>query len=217
MTFLLAALLAVGAAAAADAPAQAGRALFNESGCRSCHSVGNLGGNSGPDLTFVGFRRSEKWLDLWLRDPHGWKPDTQMPDFKLTDASRQALVAWLAQLKGQDFSAHKPWDGAAQPGQVVFARAGCVGCHGAQGRGGHPNNNVQGGVIPALPALVATYTKDELISKIKRGVTPEKADPKGAEPLVKMPAWGEVLSDEEIGAVADYLLTLAPKDKKAEW
>lgn len=212
MPLYLALLLAAGACAQDPAAAEAGRAFFNESGCKSCHAVGGSGGNAGPDLTLVGFRRSRAWLDLWLADPRAWKHDTLMPDFKLRPAERAALAEYLSALKAPAFGRKPPAGGAE-----VFAKAGCVACHGAMGRGGHPNNNVRGAAIAALPALAATYTKDELVTLIKRGRIPEKADPNGPEPLVRMPAWEGTLSEEQISAVADFVLSLAPKEMKAEW
>ncbi len=195
-----------------------GRALFDAAGCRACHSIGGVGGNAGPDLTFVGFRHTPRWLDAWLADPRAWKPDTLMPDFKLTPASREALVSYLSSLRGQDFGARRPWLESSEPGRELFARAGCVACHGAQGTGGHPNVNVVGGVIPALRGLSQTYTREELIAKIERGSHPDKRDAAGPEP-VAMPAWSGVLLDDEVGAVADYLLSLgpAPGAAKADW
>lgn len=212
------AILAVLLAAAARAAQTPGQALFNEAGCRACHSVGGVGGDAGPDLTFVGFRRAPGWLDAWLRDPRGWKHDTLMPDFRLSAASREALVAYLSSLKGQDFGPRRPWLDSAAPGRALFARAGCVACHGAEGRGGHPNVNVIGGAIPALRGLSQTYTREELVAKIKRGSRPDKLDPSGPEP-VAMPAWGQVLLDDEVAQVADYLLSLgpAPGAAKADW
>jgi len=212
------AILAVLLAAAARAAQTPGQALFNEIGCRACHSVGGVGGDAGPDLTFVGFRRTPQWLDAWLRAPRAWKHDTLMPDFRLSPASREALVEYLSSLKGQDFGPRRPWLDSAQPGKVLFARAGCVACHGAEGRGGHPNVNVVGGVIPALRGLSQTYTREELIAKIKRGSRPEKLDPAGPDP-VAMPAWGQVLLDDEAAQVADYLLSLGPQPDaaKADW
>jgi mono/diheme cytochrome c family protein len=189
-----------------------GRAFFNESGCRSCHAVGGVGGDAGPDLTLVGLRRSRRWLDVWLKDPRGWKHDTLMPDFRLREEERRALVEYLAGLRAADFG-RRPLGG----GRDVFARAGCVACHGPMGRGGHPNNNVPGGAVPPLPELAATYTRAELIARIKRGKTPERADPAGPEPLVAMPAWEGALSEDEIGRVADFVLALAPKEDKAAW
>ncbi len=208
---LFAATLTVQGAAASTHP---GKALFDAAGCRACHGIGNVGGNAGPDLTFVGFRRSRAWLAAWLADPHAWKPDTLMPDFKLSDGDRGAIVDYLAQLRGQDFGAHRPWLNEKQPGRALFARAGCVACHGPEGRGGHPNVNVAGGQVPALPALVRTYTRDELIAKIRRGAKPDKLEPNGPEPAA-MPPWGEVLIDDELGAVADYLLAIAGEPGRA--
>jgi mono/diheme cytochrome c family protein len=68
-------------------------------------------------------------------------------------------------------------------------------------------------MIPALGPLMATYKKDELINKLKRGAT---ADPEpGMTAEVDMPAWAGALDEAELGALADYLLTLSkpgPKD-----
>ena len=88
--------------------------------------------------------------------------------------------------------------------------------HGARGAGGHPNNNVPGGKIPSLAALAGTYTVEELKARIRRGSKPDPADPRGPEPLVAMPAWGEALSDEELGSVAAYVKGLATAGKE-EW
>jgi mono/diheme cytochrome c family protein len=201
----------------------AGKAYFTQVGCAACHLVGGAGSAVGPDLTFVGFRHSKQWLDLFLHDPQAWKPGTAMPNKQLSPAAREAIVSYLAQLKGQDWPAGgRPWAGVADPverGHLIYSRAGCIACHGAGGAGGYPNNNVAGGKIPALANSAETFTKAELVAKLKRGVpSPVKADPKGSEPLVSMPAWSEVLSDEEIGSVADYLLSLKPAGaQKSDW
>ncbi|HVR85413.1 MAG TPA: cytochrome c, partial [Planctomycetota bacterium] len=171
----------------------------------------------------VGFRHSSAWLELWLKDPRAWKPDTLMPDKALSPAARAAIVSYLATLKGQDWSKGKrPWDtpgDAASRGRLIYLRAGCVACHGPGGAGGYPNNNVAGGKIPALDDVSQTYTKKELIDKIRRGVTsPVKNDPKGPDPLVFMPPWGRALDDSELGMVADYLLRLKTgKAAKTDW
>ncbi|MFI5362430.1 MAG: c-type cytochrome [Elusimicrobiota bacterium] len=201
----------------------AGKAYFAQVGCASCHRVGGEGSAVGPDLTLVGFRHSSQWLELFLKDPQAWKPGTQMPNKQLSPAARGAIVSYLTGLKGQDWpKGGRPWDGAGDPaaiGRLIFLRAGCVACHGQGGVGGYPNNNVAGGKIPALSNAAQTYTKTELIAKIRRGVpAPVKVDPKGPEPLVFMPPWGDVLDDGEIDAVASYLLTLKPEEaQKTDW
>jgi len=208
----MAAWLLAAAFSALAVAAPSGRALFDAEGCAACHRIAGRGGNAGPDLTLVGFRHGPGWLDLWLSSPHVWKSDTQMPEFRLRAPERQALVSYLASLTTPDFRDGPPLDGKA-----LFARAGCAACHGAQGRGGHPNNNVPGGLIPALTGAAQGYTAAELTRKISEGARPEKADPSGQAPMVAMPAWGQLLTPAEIDALAGYVLSLAPKDRKEDF
>ncbi len=201
----------------------AGKAYFTQVGCASCHRVGGAGSGVGPDLTLVGFRHSPQWLELFLKDPQAWKPGTLMPNKRLSPAARAAIVSYMAELKGQDWpKGGRPWDGAGDAvarGRLIFLRAGCVACHGQGGVGGYPNNNVAGGKIPALSNASQTFTKPELVAKIKRGVpSPAKSDAAAPAPLVWMPSWGQVLDDGEIDAVASYLLTLKPSEaQKTDW
>jgi mono/diheme cytochrome c family protein len=217
---LLPALLALAACSQGPAPTGpgAGKAYFKQVGCASCHRVGSEGSATGPDLTFVGFRHKAEWLDLFIKDPQAWKPDTLMPNRRLPDEARAAIVEYLAGLEGQDAPPGKrAWDEPSllkdpvARGRVIYARAGCVACHGLGGQGGYPNNNVKGGLIPALVKVSEGYNKAELVKKIRLGVpAPERADPKGPAPLVAMPAWGQKLDDAELDAVASYLLSLTP-------
>ncbi len=207
-----AALLAAALALPAAAAQPAGKALFDAYGCRGCHAVYGVGGNAAPDLTYVGFRHTKRWLDVWLSGPEHWKRGTQMPDFRLKPDERAALVDWLASLQGRGYHPWKPGEGRA-----IFLKAGCVACHGAQGRGGFPNNNVPGEAIPALTKTAETYTPEELRKKIAAGSLPQKERPDGPEPLVSMPPWQKVLSDAEIKDVAAYVLSLTPKNPNPEW
>jgi len=193
-----------------------GKAYYEALNCKACHRVGEDGGLGGPDLTYVGFRHSREWLDLWLKNPQGWRPGTIMPNPNLSDKARAALADYLSGLKGEAFAGAPPWDSPelkdkpVERGLMIYSRAGCIGCHGKDGAGGYPNNNVKGSAIPALSNVSATFTKEELTRKIKNGVKPEKADPGGPEPLVAMPPWGQVLKDDEVAAVVEYLFSLKP-------
>ncbi|MBI2387909.1 MAG: cytochrome c [Elusimicrobia bacterium] len=212
-------------AAACNQPAPtgpaAGKAYFVQAGCASCHKVGDLGSAVGPDLTMVGMRHNPEWLDLFIKDPQAWKKDTLMPNRRMSDDARKAVVAYMAMLKGQDWGkGARPWDAPSlikdpvARGRVIYNRAGCVGCHGIDGAGGYPNNNVKGGLIPPLKKASEGFSKAELTAKIKKGVPQsQKADENGPAPLIRMPAWGEALDDKEIEAVADYLLSLSGKEK----
>lgn len=200
--------LAASPALSASEPA----ALFDAHGCRACHKIGARGGNSGPDLTMAGHRRPRAWLEKWLASPRAYKHDTEMQEQGLSAGDRAALAGFLSSQKGQAWGSARPWP-AAGGGREIYVRAGCVACHGPAGRGGHPNPGAHGGIIPALAPLMGTYKKDELIWKIRRGVTPEIHGGPPAE--VNMPGWDGVLDEAELSALADYLLALAktgPKD-----
>ncbi len=218
LPILAAGVLGACASQAGQSQADLGKAYFAGFGCVKCHTVAGSGGQYGPDLTYIGFRKTPQWLDAWLKDPHGWKQDTVMPNLHLNDSVRGALVAYLGTLKGESYRGSPPWAKAelaqdsVKRGEAIFNSVGCVGCHGKAGVGGYPNNNVAGGKIPALTLVADGYSKDELKTKIKNGVPkPDKEDPRGPDPMIHMPSWGQVLQDSEIDALADYLISLKPK------
>ena len=207
-------------------PVARGRAVFASYDCKKCHTVDGKGGSLGPDLTFVGFRKTPAFLDVWLKDPHAWKADVSMPNFHFQDGIRADLVAYLATLQGDAYlKGAKPWDAAElaedpiKKGAEIYKRVGCITCHNKAGKGGYPNNNTVGGKVPALEAVADGFSPDELLKKISDGVAhPGKSDPAGADPLLYMPKWSDKLSAEEIKAVAAYLISLKPKAaSKDDW
>jgi len=73
----------------------------------------------------------------------------------------------------------------------------CSVCHGDKGQGGM---HAQQGMIPpprnfADPAFASTMTRDQMIQVIRSG-----------KPGTAMIAWESTMSDEEIGAIADYII-----------
>ena len=197
-----------------------GKALYKTLNCGACHKIGDQGASrGGPDLTMVGARKSRAWLDLYLADPQAWKRDTMMPNPRISAQARELIVGYLSSLKGQDWKDGRPWNDPrlkdpVERGHVLYARAGCLACHGVGGIGGYPNNNVPGGLVPALLNAPEKFTKEVLKKKISRGVVPEKKDPSAAAPLLEMPAWGEILSGPELDAVVEYLWTLQSGEAK---
>jgi cytochrome c oxidase subunit II len=90
---------------------QRGAQLFNEVGCAACHRVAGTEaqGSSGPDLTFVGARRSlgagilpnnRGTLVGWIGDSQSIKPNNRMPSYRsLPAAELQALAAYMESLR----------------------------------------------------------------------------------------------------------------------
>lgn len=218
--FWLLALVLAACAPKDQTPEQKGKGIYFAYNCRQCHTIGGEGGRVGPDLSYVGFRKTPEFLDVWLRDPKAWREQTAMPNFEFNEPSRKALVAYLSTLRGQAYAPDKhPWrakelDGdPVRRGEVIFNTVGCVTCHGPKGEGGYRNNNVVGGMITALKYAADGFTKQEIVDTLTRGKSPLKKDPAGPDPLIKMPSWKDVLTVSEMEAVADYLFSLKPPDE----
>jgi cytochrome c oxidase subunit 2 len=97
-------------AAPTTAQAQAGRRLFMNAQCASCHTIAGTPaqGTVGPNLTHVGSRTSlaadeipntPAWMAAWIRNPQKIKPGTGMPDLGLSSPQVAELVAYLRELK----------------------------------------------------------------------------------------------------------------------
>lgn len=80
-----------------DAP-RAGAQIVERYGCRSCHMIAGRGALKAPDLAGVSQRLDRVALRLWLMNPRAIDARTAMPNFHLSDAEIDALVAYLRQL-----------------------------------------------------------------------------------------------------------------------
>jgi cytochrome c2/cytochrome c5 len=113
----------------------AGRALFGQLRCVSCHAVNGRGGTMGPELSRIGDKVRRDWLFGYLRDPHREQPDTAMLRYRLTDSQIRDVVAFLLEeyktLGGEAEPAPAPYQDAraVAEGRTVFVRRGCYGCH----------------------------------------------------------------------------------------
>ncbi len=89
-----------------------GKQLFEQSGCYSCHYIGNpdvkhvtgdaqfgKGGIAGPELSWEGTRHSQKWLVEHYKNPQAFVPGSIMPIFPFSDSQRAALALYDASLR----------------------------------------------------------------------------------------------------------------------
>lgn len=108
---------------------------------------------------------------------------------------------------------------AAGRGARVYTRYGCAACHGADGKGGFSNPNAEtDGKVPAVIFVAEGYTRGELRRKILDGfATVGKADPKGLRPPYRMPGWAGQMTDQEVGDLTEYLMSLFPQSAAQTW
>jgi len=100
-----------------------------------------------------------------------------------------------------------------QPGLKLYEQLSCVACHGAAGKGGVHNINSQTGQeVPSLIHVADSYTKADLIAKIRLGVPVSlKLNPDGPVPPLHMPAFKDLLSDADMDSLVKYLYSLKPQ------
>jgi mono/diheme cytochrome c family protein len=200
-----------------------GRQLFVEKNCIVCHAIGGIGAKSGPDLLGVTKQHSPEWLDEQLVNPDLVYPGSSMPEYDLETNARKALVAFMTSATPQDAQeilsgkGHTltPEDAAIEAGKRDFARFGCAGCHGTELQGGLPNPNAQGGEVPSLLHVSDDYTKDEILAVIRNGRAPPLDKASGPTPPLYMPSWKNLLSEEDIHHIVDFLWSKQQKSKES--
>ena len=95
--------------------------------------------------------------------------------------------------------------GAAVEGAALYARYGCVNCHGPNGLGGVPNPQSPDKTIPPLSGQdfrKEFNTDAKVIAMIRSGSVIGKA------PIVSMPHWGGIIPEWQLKALVAYLKTL---------
>ncbi len=95
--------------------------------------------------------------------------------------------------------------GAAVAGAALYVRYGCVNCHGPNGLGGVPNPLSADKTIPPLSGqgFRHDFPTDKAIAAFIRS-----GSVIGRAPIVSMPHWGGILSDQQIAELTAYLKTL---------
>ncbi len=119
----------------AKADTDAGRALFGELRCVSCHMVNGRGGDMGPELTRIGDKVGRAWLFSFLKDPYREQPETAMLQYRLNDTQLRDLTAFLLDeyrtgAAGPDQAGAAGADAqAVAAGRATFVHRGCPSCH----------------------------------------------------------------------------------------
>ena len=78
-----------------------GARIYQIQRCPECHTLKGKGGAVGPNLTYVGGKRSRDYIVTQIREPKSHNPNTEMPSFrdKLSDQELGDLADYLSGLK----------------------------------------------------------------------------------------------------------------------
>jgi len=208
-------------------PVAAGEALFNAYDCLACHRIGDEGRFIGPNLTWVGVRKSREWERTWLRDPPAYKPGTFMPNFRLAPEAIDALTAFLHSLQGQANDKSRKWESTTsfilgsrprERGRMVAERLACWACHGEDLSGGVRNPNAAPDeTVPGINSAFLDLGGEMLKKKILEGSDPAKLAAGGEAPPFSCPAWKGAVDESEIKDLVAYLESIVPESAKWEF
>ncbi|WP_372846150.1 c-type cytochrome [Pontiella sp.] len=188
----------------------AGRSLFAgapfegsiaKGGCVNCHAIRNsdgdlAGGNIGPELTWTIRQRGRDYTKKHIVNARAHVADSIMPTFKdYNDAELESLVSFLSTL---DYTLGDA-DGAK------LYETHCVSCHGE-------DLNGRGRLAPMLDPLPRDFSKGRFVGAYEsRFKTSIKEGVGGTD----MPAWKNILSDEQIDRLIEFIKQKSHSAEKA--
>ncbi|HZZ78202.1 MAG TPA: c-type cytochrome [Gemmataceae bacterium] len=176
--------------------ADGGRLLFSSLNCAACHATGTAATTKpAPVLDGVGMRVKRSYLKQFLNDPHATKPGTTMPNLFADDPDKQAKIDALVQYLASTGSPPqaKPIGKSIAAGQDLYAKVGCVACHGTRDSKGDEAKLFPTSV--PLGNLKAKYTLASLKTFLE--------NPHVVRPSGHMPA---IVVGKEAVDVANYLM-----------
>lgn len=76
-----------------------GNDIYINSGCATCHRIGDEGGSIGPDLTGVGRKLNLDDIMKLVKDPQSANPKGTMPSQDMPEQDLRYLARYLSMLK----------------------------------------------------------------------------------------------------------------------
>ena len=194
----------------------AGAHTFTQFACAQCHGMQGQGGvdPAVPALSTIKQSLTVAQLTKIIDHGLGVAADPKQPYMPvwgevLSKTQVSDLVSYiragLPPVAYTDPVSVPTGQGAAVAGAALYVRYGCVNCHGPNGLGGVPNPQSPDTVIPGLSGqgFRHDFPTDTAIADIIRS-----GSVIGKAPIVSMPHWGSILSDQQIAELIAYLKTL---------
>jgi cbb3-type cytochrome c oxidase subunit III len=199
-----------------DPHVAAGAHAFVQFACAQCHGMQGKGGISPfvPALSQVGKVLTVARLTSIIDHGLGESANPTKPYMPVWGAviSKQQVAdlvtyirAGLPSVPDATPPAVPQNQGLVVAGAALYVRDGCINCHGPNGLGGVPNPQSPDKTIPPLSGGVFRKefnTDAKIIAVIRSGSVIGRA------PIVSMPHWGGILSDQDLRALVAYLKTL---------
>ncbi len=194
----------------------AGAHTFVQFACAQCHGVGGRGGvdPAVPALKTVGRTLTAAQLRHIIDHGLGASANPTQPYMPvwgevISKTQVGNLVAYiragLPPVADTEAVTVPQGQGAAVAGAALYVRYGCINCHGPNGLGGVPNPLSPDKTIPVLSGqdFRKQFDTDAKIAAVIRS-----GSVIGRAPIVSMPHWGGILSNEQIAELIAYLKTL---------
>ena len=189
---------------------------FVQFACAQCHGEQGQGGISPdvPALTGAGQELTVGQLEHIINHGLGESANPTkpyMPVWGEVISKQQVsdLVAYiragLPALAGAEPPLVPTDQGEPVAGAALYGKYGCINCHGPNGLGGIPNPQSPDKAIPPLSGadFFSEFDTDAKIKEIIR-----TGSVLGSAPIVSMPHWGGILSDDQLNALVAYIKTL---------
>ena len=189
---------------------------FVQFACAQCHGEQGQGGVSPdvPALTGAGQELTVAQLEHIINHGLGESANPTkpyMPVWGEVISNRQVsdLVAYIRADLPAVAGAEPPLvptdQGEPVAGAALYGKYGCINCHGPNGLGGIPNPQSPDKAIPPLSGadFFSEFNTDAKIKEIIR-----TGSVLGSAPIVSMPHWGGILSDDQLNALVAYIKTL---------
>jgi mono/diheme cytochrome c family protein len=194
----------------------AGAHTYVQFGCVECHGMQGRGGvdPAVPALKTVGASLTAAQLRHIIDHGLGASADPKQPYMPvwgevISKTQVTNLVAYLraglppvADTQPVSIPAGQ---GAAVAGAALYVRYGCINCHGPNGLGGVPNPQSPD---KSIPPLTGGDFRGEFNTDAKIATMIRSGSVLGRAPIVSMPHWGGILSDQQIAELTAYLKTL---------
>src|SRR5262245_40593817 len=194
----------------------AGAHDFVQFACAQCHGEQGQGGVSSdvPALTGAGQELTVAQLEHIINHGLGESENPTkpyMPVWGEVISKQQVsdLVAYIQAGLPAVAGAEPPLvpidQGEPVAGAALYAKYGCINCHGPKGLGGVPNPQSPDKAIPPLSGadFFGEFNTDAKIKEIIR-----TGSVLGSAPIVSMPHWGGILSNDQLDQLVAYIKTL---------